>query len=341
MEISKIADVLTKEQLLEKVHTYENSQPVDIELGTGIRFQTSTENENEILLNYNGEVSILNPPALGNLTANIGFPRPYLKKVPPEEYATLVLPHLNYWYREALNGKSIRLLKIDNRIIMVIPKTNFEHIKISDIINAAEHQLGTDQIAGYHKIQVTPETVCFSILTPREIEIKEGDIFNSGIRINHSLSGEVSTSLSAYLFRQWCSNGATTEDELQTWHRNSSSNLETWLQSSIVGANSAFDKETERVKNLLQIPMDGHTGEVLNSILNQSGVPQKLQTEVRTALLDTEAHTLYDVYNMLTKIDTHSKYFEEHPNSMGSLDKVAVHLTHNSELCPTCHRQIK
>lgn len=342
MNVSEIKDVMTKEQLLKKVCNYEAAEPIEVELGRQVRFSTGNEGqEDDIVMTHNRGTTTLSPVALGTLVANIGFPRPYLKKVPKEEYPSLLLPHLNYWYQNALAGGRIRLLNIENRTIMVVPKADFEHVKISDVITATERQLGKNLVAGYHKLRITPEAFCFSIITSKEVELKKGDLFNAGIRVNHSLTGATSTSLSAYLFRQWCSNGATTEDKLETWHRrNSSDDLETWLQKSIIGANQAFDKETKRVEALLQIPTDGHTAEVLNSVLDQSSVPQGLQREVRSTLLDRDPETLYDIYNALTEIDTHSDYFEDHPGSIGTLNRVATHLTHNSKLCPTCHKQI-
>ncbi|GAG77382.1 unnamed protein product, partial [marine sediment metagenome] len=52
------------------------------------------------------------------------------------------------------------------------------------------------------------------------------------------------------------------------------------------------------------------------------------------------AENLLDIYNILTKVDTHSDVFNDHPNSKGILDRVAAHLAHHSKLCPVCHKQM-
>jgi len=339
MNVNEIKDVLTKENLLNEISAYEALEPVDIKLGNDVKFHINEDGD--ILLQHPEGESLLEPRAVETLVSTVGFPRTYLKKIPKEQQNTLLIPHLNYWYRTAKAEQLLRLLNIENQTIMIVPDADFEHVKISRVISIAERQLGEDQIAGYHKVWIEPDSFQFSIITPREVEIKEGDSFNAGIRIQHSLIGATSTKLSAYLFRQWCSNGATTEEQLETFHRrNNSDDLDTWLQESIQRSSGAFDREVEKIKALLQISVDGCTANVLDSILAQSSIPLSLQKEVRSTLLNRNPETLYDIYNTLTEIDTHSEYFDEHPNSRGSLNRLATHLTHHSKLCPECHRQL-
>lgn len=340
MNVSEIKGVITKEELLTKVSDYEALEPHHFELGNAVNFRTNTDDN--IFMSHPGGESLLESPAVATLASTIGLSRAYLKKIPKERQNALIVPHLNYWYRTALAGHFLRLLNVGNRTIMAVPDANFDHIRISSVISAAERQLGKEQIAGYHKVWIQPDLFQFSILTPREVEIKEGDSFNAGIRIEFSLTGKSSTKLSAYLFRQWCANGATTEEQLETFSRrdSSASNLDTWLQESIQRSSGAFDREVEKIRALLQIPVNGYTANVLDSVLAQSSIPLSLQKEVRSVLLNKHPETLYDVYNALTEIDTHSEYFDEHQNSRGSLNRIATHLTHHSELCPQCHKQL-
>jgi len=340
MNVSELKGVMTKEQLLEKVQDYEISEPINVEAGQNIEFKFQSNKEDEIVLSHNRGQTVLSPIALGKLVAHTGMPRAYLKKIPDGQYGTLVLPHLNYWYQNVFAGTMIRLLTINNRALAAIPKANFEHIKVSRVVDAAERQLGSE-IAGYHKLQVSEERFCLSILTAKEVEVKDKDPFNLGIRIEHDVAGETSTRISPYLFRQWCSNGATTEDKLDTWsRRRGSDDMDIWLQKSIMEANKSFDKEILRIKALQEIPTNDNTGVILNSVLEQSSVPLKLQKEVQSVLLDRGAESLYDIYNVLTEVSTHSDYFKDHPLASNALNDVATHLTHNSKLCPTCHKQI-
>lgn len=342
MKVDELDGVMTKDEVLGKLHSYEEAQPEEIELDDNIAFTSAYDGtEVEVVMKHRKGEVILTPVALGVLMANIGFPRPYLKKVPAEQYSSLVLPHLDYWYGEVFAGNVMRLFVIDNSAIMVVPKANFQHVPISEVIQATERQLGKT-IGGYHKLQMHEGTISFSVITPKEVEVRKNDIFNEGIRIQHSLTGATSSKVSAYLFRQWCSNGATTEDQIDSWSRrsNSGDDFSIWLQKSIMAADKSFGQEITRVRALQEIPTSEHTAEILNSVLDSSSVPQKLQKEVRSILVDRGAETLYDIYNVLTEVDTHTKYSDDHPLSAGLLDKVACHLTHHSELCPVCHKQI-
>jgi len=336
MKVQELKGVLTKEQLMDQVSEYEAAEPVDITLGEKIGFEID-DKEGIAYLQHPKGLTALSPAALGSLLAYTGFTKAYLKKIPKEEATQLVTPHLNYWYGNEFSGKLLRLLTIEDTAIMAIPKANFKHVKISKVINAVENVLGK-AIAGYHKPWISPTAFHFSVLTPREVEVAKDQVFNAGIRVAHSITGEVSTNVSPYLFNQWCANGATTEHAIQGWkRRNQKEDIGIWLQRTITEASKLFDKEVESLRTLAGIKVDKDTSQVLDSVLAQSMVPRGLQKEVRNTLIDDGAKDLFDLYNIFTKVDTHSD-FSDHPNSRGILDRVAAHLANHSKLCPVCHK---
>lgn len=338
-KISELAGVLTKDQLMEEVKEYETAVPVDIALGEKVGFSIDEDGDGTAyLLHPKGQIA-LSPAALGNLLAYIGFPRAYLKKIPKEEATQLVIPHLNYWYTNELAESILRLLTIEDTAIMAIPKANFKHVKISKVVDAVESVLGKS-VAGYHKPWISPTAFHFSVLTPREVEVAKDQIFNAGIRVAHSITGEVSTNVAPYLFNQWCTNGATTEHEIRAWkRRNQKEDIGIWLQRTITEASKLFDREVNNLRELCGIKVKKETSQVLDSVLEQSMVPRGLQKEVRNKVIDSEVNDLFDIYNVLTSVDTHSN-FDDHPNSRGVLDRVAAHLSNHSKLCPVCHKQM-
>jgi len=340
-DIMELKGVVTKEQLLDQIVDLEKATPLEVELGKDINFRIGEDGQGSI--NHKKGETTLSPAALGTLLAHIGFPRPYLKKIPVEQVNELVVPHLNFWYGKELTGQILRLLTVEDTAIMAIPKANFKHVKISEILSTVEEVLGKS-ILGYHKVWSRDNEFQFSVLTPETARIEnkqKNDIFNAGIRISHSISGEKSTTVSPYLFRQWCSNGATTEHNLGSWKRRSGKeDIGPWLQKTIIESRKVFSQEISKLQELCGIKIDKNTSEVLDSILGQSAVPKQLQKAVRNTLIDDGAENLMDIYNVLTKVDTHSNVFEEHPNSKGILDRVAARLAHHSKLCPVCHRQM-
>lgn len=341
-KILELKGVITKKQLLGQIKDVEAAKPLEVKLGKGINFRIGEDGKGSI--NHKKGTTALSPAALGTLLAHIGFPRPYLKKIPIEQVNKLVVPHLNFWYGKELSGQILRLLTIKNNAVAAIPKADFKHVPISEILNAVEEVLGKS-ILGYHKVWPGTKSFQFSILTPETAAIKSGQknqVYNAGIRISHSIDGQQSTTVSPYLFNQWCSNGATTEHNLGSWKRRSGKeDIGPWLQRTIVESRKVFGQSIDKLRELCGIKIDKNTSEVLDSVLEQSMVPRQLQKVVRNTFIDDGANTLYDVYNILTKVDTHSGVFEEHPNAKGILDNVASNLACHSKLCPVCHKQMQ
>ncbi len=339
MDVKELKGVMTKDELLGQVRAYEDAEPIEVELGQDVSFDVDKEGKAKI--SHKKGTTDLSPAAFGKLVANIGLPRPYLSKIPVEKRNKLIVPHLEHFYQDELAGNILRLLTIQNNAIDIVPKANFKHVPISQVLDAIESVMGKS-IAGFHKAWFGPVSFQFSILTPREVNVTDEHTYNSGIRIEHSLTGQVSTRVSPYLFNQWCTNGATTEHKIKAWkRRNQKEDIGVWLQRTITEANKLFDKEVDSLRKLCNIKVKEDTSAVLDSVLEQSLVPRTIQKEVRNTLIDDGADNLYDIYNILTKVDTHSNVFEEHPNSKGILDRVAANLTHHSRLCPVCHKQMK
>lgn len=340
--IMELKGMMNREQLLDQIKDLEAAKPLELELGKDIKFHIGEDGQGSI--NYKKGTTTLSPTALGTLLAKIGFPRPYLNKIPIEQVNKLVVPHLDFWYGKELAGQVLRLLIIKNNAVAAIPNANFKHVPISEILSAVDEVLGKS-VLGYHKVWPGTKAFQFSVLTPEEATIKSGqknDVFNAGIRISHSIDGQQSTTVSPYLFRQWCSNGATTEHQLGSWKRRSrKEDIGPWLQRTIIESRKVFGQSIDKLQGLCGIKIDKNTSEVLDSILEQSMVPRQLQKVVRNTLIDDGANTLYDVYNILTKVDTHSSVFEEHPNAKGILNNVASDLACHSKLCPVCHKQMK
>jgi len=337
--LTELKGVMTRAEVLNIVAESEASTALDLQLDGTVNFIIDAEGKTTI--RHSKGKNTLTSAALGNLLTHIGFPKPYLKKIPVDQVDSLVIPHLQYWYQTALAGNKLRLLTIGDNAISAIPMANFKHIKISEIMDATEGVLGKS-IAGYHKVCGEPTAFKFSVLTPEQVSIgPKDDLYNAGIRIEHSVTGVTATRVSPYVFRQFCSNGATTEHQLGSWkRRDDKEDLSAWLQSTIIESRKLFNQEVINLKGLAGHKIDSNTSEILDSVLNQSHVPTDLATEVRNTMIDEGAENLLDLYNIFTSIDTHSSLFEDKPNSRGILDKVAAKLVHHSELCPVCHKNI-
>jgi hypothetical protein len=344
-QISELNGIMTREQVLEKTRRYDVAQPVEVNLGEKINFDVNDDGVVVLSGANTGDPIHLGEDIFRTLTSNVGLSPAYVKKIPVDRRNDLLMPVMNYFYRERLSGNVLRFLtNEDKEAVLVIPNADFEHVRVSDVITGVEKQLG-DQVAGYHKFNMSsPGVFEISVVTPNEIQVVDKDPLNEGIRITHSLMGTPATSLSAYAFRQICSNGATSEERLGSWgRRRAAEPFGVWLQKSIKNAGEAFKREMDKLRKLTTIPVNNQTRKVLEAVLTNSGISDALQKEVYAEVVDgipnnQEPQNMYDIYNILTRVDTHSEYLNDPKNwrLRGCLDKVAAHLASKSELCPVC-----
>lgn len=113
-----------------------------------------------------------------------------------------------------------------------------------------------------------------------------------------------------------------------------------WVPSVVVDAKSAFDKEEKRLAKLTKLPTNENTSDILDHLLAEGGVPLVVREAVRTEAIDQDTKTLYDVYNVVTRVATHSGVFGEHPAALPLLESVASGLSFHSKLCPVCHHKV-
>jgi hypothetical protein len=188
-----------------------------------------------------------------------GFKREYTESCPAE----LLIPHMNYWFREGLYGKGRK-------------KTDFQFLTNSDTATAFTRQsltpfsnlslleqalagieakfgTGTEVLADY-KFSHTLRQTSLRLIVPEANATLHGtgtdnDTWSMGVQIRNSLTGASQTSLEGYLFRWVCTNGqidtrassgvwtrrpTATEDEVYAWARQA-------VDEALSGLDGAFD----------------------------------------------------------------------------------------------------
>lgn len=337
VQTKELKGLLSRAKVNQMAQVFERATPVDVPLGKKVEFMDD-QNPTGVALESEGKKYALAPDALYGISKEVGIPVQYVHKTPPG----LMLPHLNYWYREKMEGKVIRLLSVEGVAVAMTTKSHVDYVKLSDVMNLIEKKLGPKNIAGYHKVSLTWDHSVFSVVEKRSFSVVKDDLLNSGIRFEHSLMGVAPTKVSAYVYRQVCSNGAIGMDEIESWsRRNRAGALSDWLTVVAKEAKKAFEREGERLKRLREIKTEKNTSVILNNIMVEDGIPKKLRKEVRDAALDANVGNLYDLYNVLAQVSTYSTFFEKHPNARALLEGAAGNLTRHAKLCPSCHRRVK
>lgn len=337
--MTTLKGLLSKKEFDKKVQVYEGTKKVDVTLGKRVKFVCVRDNKGaESLALKRGEDQwTLGQAAFCSIVKHIGLSPAYASTVP----ANLIVSHLNYWYSDKKEDETLRLMVRDHTALAATMKGHVDFVSLMQVVNLFIKEVGEQGILGYHKVSLGWETSCLSIVRDVTLETVKGDVMNGGIRVEHSITGMYPTKVCAYMFRQTCSNGAITMDTIQSWsRRNSGDSLLSWAREVIPQVEKAFGMENDRLKKLREIKIEKEASAVLNGILEADGVPKALREEVRNAIIDTEVATLYDVYNVLTRVSTHSTFFEKHPGAMRALETVAGRLSLNPRLCTTCHRKL-
>lgn len=131
----------------------------------------------------------------------------------------------------------------------------------------------------------------------------ETDTWSAGIHISNSVTGKSPTTLSAYLFRYWCANGATVRNEdVGTWHRafDSTVDIYEWSKANTEEILAGMEKQFDAVQHLTGVDVDGRVGSVINETLRPMRVSASIRNDVAQGLLDYDDVSLYTVMNAIT-----------------------------------------
>jgi len=354
-QFEQLDGVVSREELLEHTRTLDEAIPVDYEY-KHMRFNVNNENKVIVVSHRDAPDQfapvILDDTSLARVSREVGLNK-YISKIPMDRRAELVIPHLNFWFPESQPNKRLRLLQSNGEAIMSIPNADFEHVNIEELIAGIEGVLGDHNILGYHKLNIGPKAITFSLLTDHTEMVINDHIYNAGIRVSHSIDGSTSTRVEPYLFNQWCANGCTHEHSIKAWNRRPTGRprgggdaapmmgLSTWLQESVVNAVMLFDQEVINLQRLAGMPVPHDADEALSKLLTANGVPVKLQGAVKEQLEVDGFENMYDLYQAITHVETHNEHFEDHPNAKGKLNKMAAHLSHHTTFCPQCSTQLE
>ena len=288
-------------------------------------------NEERLSVGVKGEEYELTEEAFNLASRSIGLSRAYIEKSP----LSLMFQNLNYWYGGGLTRK-MRFLVKDRRVVSISPNL-VEIVSNMELLEAVEEELGQDNILGYYRPSTNLNYSRFSVVGGKNVELAEGDRFYGGVQVQNSIMGEHTLEISPYVFRQWCSNGAISARHLRKWSRRDEvGSLRPWVGESVREAWGALDEEFEKIGNLASIRVDGNLETVLRSMFHDYGIPRKIQEEISQRAEVDKPKTMYDIYNIVTRIATHNPDLK--PIASRRMQLVGGLVVRNGERCSTCHR---
>jgi len=265
----------------------------------------------EVYVTIDGAESQLTKDAALQATSAFGLQSTYVKKTP----ARLVEEHTNYWYGLGMGDREFSVLRAgsDNRIAAfskpsITPFSNA--LLLDNILEGAQREYGSDVYADYkfrHDLNQTDVRLILPDFTRNIHDTQvDGDVWSAGIHLTNSLTGGTPTTVEGYLFRWWCTNGATTVNgDIGKWNRRIMGQQEdvySWARDAVDEILGGMEEQFDAVQSLTQLNIAGNVTDILADIFSTYGVPVSQRQGVIDALLESESLTLYEVMQAITRL---------------------------------------
>jgi len=91
------------------------------------------------------------------------------------------------------------------------------------------------------------------------------------------------------------------------------------------------------MKQMQKVRITGHTSQVLADVYRQARLPAPVREAITARALDEGVSTLYDVFNIITRIASHDVH---DPGLMHRLMATGGEIAQHRRRCPACHRSL-
>lgn len=262
-------------------------------------------------IRINGTEHQLTKEAIFQAGSAFGLQSTYVKKTP----AKLIEDHLNYWYSGGFGDKEMKTLQVGEYVSAFIKPsiTPFSNLMLLDrTLAAIKSKYGSDvEVWGDYKFSNSLVGTDLRLIVPaaqREITNTgtSADNWSAGIHISNSLSGAKMTSVEAYLFRWWCTNGCTTNfEETGLWNRRLQGQQEDvyeWARESVEEILGGLEGRFDEIQALTEINIGGQAGDVAREIMDTYSIPVSQRQQITDALLEQPTMTMYSMMQAVTQV---------------------------------------
>lgn len=249
--------------------------------------------------------------------SSFGLPGKYAAKLPHH----LLENQLNYWFTAGMGEREFNMLSTGadhNVAAFTRPTINpfSNSILINEVIKGIKERYGNTEIFADYKFHHDLVKTDIRFIVPEasrlitggglsDVPTAEDDIWAGGVHLSNSLIGKSQTSLETYLFRWWCTNGATTVmDNVGTWSRrgdHEEQDVYEWAAASVDEVLGGLESQFDRVQALTSLNAAGNVQDIVQEIFDRYSVPVSQRQGVIDTLIEAENLSLYTVMNAVTQ----------------------------------------
>lgn len=263
----------------------------------------------EATVSVNGEFYQLTKDAALQATTEIGLTRAYALRTP----GNLVQSHLNYWMGD--QTKHLKLLTKEN-VVQAITKASVIPISnlalLDETLKGIYDEYGEDTLVqADYKLNHDLRRTNYRLIVPEQSRtIKsarsdESDTWSLGIDVQNSLTADVATTLTGYLFAWWCTNGATsTHATSGNYSRKGSPTEEQaldWARASVDGILGGLEHELDNVAALTEIDLEGELEKAAFDLFERYKVPGPARAGILAELIETDDVSMYGMMAAITQ----------------------------------------
>lgn len=318
LPLEKVEDVLSTTEPLTSLVITEDT-PVHFDLADDWNTNIDEIEDTAVVeatMEIAGEQRTLTKEALLMVAAKVGLTGAYMAKTP----GSLIQPHLNYWYSAGNREKDFVALSVGDAISAFTRPTliPFSNLSLLESVVAGIHKkYGSDtEILADYKIHNTLEHTDVRLIIPEraraianggmaDVPTGEADLWSAGVHLYNSLVGKGQTTVESYLFRWWCTNGATTTlSDVGTWSRRSNgqeADVYLWAQEAVDEVLGGMEGRFDEVQALTGLHVAGNVSDILRDIFEEYAVPVSQRSTITDTLLEAETLSMYTIMNAITQ----------------------------------------
>lgn len=268
----------------------------------------------DVTVDIDGTESPVTKDGILQAVSNTGLQKAYAKKTP----ARFIEDQLNYWYSsQGIDDSSYSALAVKGTInsfakATITPFSNLQLLE--NVEDSIRQKYGYDtQIMADYKFANTIDSTNIRLIIP-EADRKISDTgvsddrWSAGLHVSNSLTGKSQTSVEAYLFRWWCTNGCTENlDEVGLWNRRLNGqeveDVWEWARHAVDEVLGGMEDRFNAVQSLTALDVTGNIVDVTREVFETYRVPVGQRSSVLDALSnDPGDHlTMYSVMQAITQ----------------------------------------
>jgi len=328
---------------------FDSTSDVKFRLHEGWSHGAKAREDGEVVdatVSINGTEVSLTQGALYKAMEQIHLPKGFGTDTPPE----LVEPLLNYWFRNGFGEEKQHKILAVNGVGSAVVRASvkpYSNMELLDrILAGISAKYGEGEVLVDYKFLHNLDETRLRLIVPdyRRNIVNSGtdnDTWSVGIDFRNSLTGKKQTSISGYLFRWWCTNGAIdTLNDAGTWSRRGSAGqtdeVYEWARQSVDEVLGGLESSLDHVQAMTDMPLEGHVVDVLEDYYDKYRIKDDLRDAITSYMVDETDLTMYTLMQAFTQVANDA---DLSPDKAAEMMRIGGHIAATSnDRCESCQR---